>query len=153
MSMRETTSSFFRAVESGDIDQVERLLTEHPALAHARDGDGSTGLHQAAFFGHRAIVRLLHERGADLNARDPIHDATPTGWAIHYLREMGGLLAIEIDDVLYAIETRDAALATRFVRRHPALVSAVDAHGKPLAEHARASGVPEISALFEPSNA
>jgi hypothetical protein len=37
---------------------------------------------------------FLHESAADINARDDRFDATPAGWAIEYLRGLGGLLAI-----------------------------------------------------------
>ena len=39
-------------------------------------------LHQAAFQGHRAMVELLLERGADLSVRDNYHAATPLQWAM-----------------------------------------------------------------------
>ena len=76
-------------------------------------------------------------------------DATPSGWATHYLRELGGLLAIEIEDVLHAIRTRDAQWVERLVTRHPALTMSTDVSGKPLADHAHDSGVPAIARLFE----
>ena len=123
-------------------------MRSHPELANARDADGATALHHAAFNGHRALVAALVDAGAELNARDATHDATPTGWAVHYLRELGGLLAIEIEDVLYAIRTRDVAWARRLVTRHPALLDAMDADGKPLAVHARESGDAAIAELF-----
>ena len=123
-------------------------MRSHPELANARDADGATALHHAAFNGHRALVAALIDAGAELNARDATHAATPTGWAIHYLRELGGLLAIEIEDVLYAIRTRDVAWARRLVTRHPALLDATDADGKPLAAHARESGDAAIAELF-----
>ena len=88
---------------------------------------------------------------ADLNARDSQHNATPSGWAIHYLREMGGLLAIEIEDVLFAIRRRDVDWVRRLVTRHPALIDAKDLNGTPLATHARDSGDPEIAAVFDSS--
>jgi len=124
------------------------LLRAHPELARARDADGATALHHAAFNGHRTLVAALLDAGADLNARDATHDATPSGWAIHYLRELGGLLTIEIEDVLYAIRTRDVAWTRRLVTRHPALIAATDPQGKPLAAHARESGDAAIAELF-----
>jgi hypothetical protein len=142
---------FFQAVESGDVERVRILLAAHPELARARDPEGATALHHAAFHGHRALVTLLCDGGAELNARDERFDATPSGWAIHYLRELGGLLAIEIEDLLYAIQTRDAKWARRLLTRHPPLVDATDAHGKPLAAHARESGDREIANLFASS--
>ena len=42
-----------------------------------------TGLHFAAWLGRTSITRLLVERGADLNVRDPNIGATPRGWAKH----------------------------------------------------------------------
>ncbi|MGI8402860.1 MAG: hypothetical protein ACR2NS_14840 [Gemmatimonadaceae bacterium] len=57
---------------------------------------------------HRHLMKVLLASVADLNARDGRFGATPSGWAIHYLRELGGLLAIEIEDVLHAIHTGDA---------------------------------------------
>jgi len=43
----------------------------------------STPLHQAALAGHEEIVRLLVERGARLDLKDTIWQATPEGWATH----------------------------------------------------------------------
>ena len=145
--MSEITE-FVEAVEGGDVERARRLLATHPELARARDPDGATALHYAAFHGHRELVALLCERGADLNARDRQFNATPSGWAIEYLRERGGLLAIEIEDLLHAIKTRDLPWARRFITRHPQLLEAKDRNGKPLAEHARECGDAEIARLF-----
>lgn len=144
----DALTSFFEAVESGDVAKARLLLAVHPELARARDAEGATALHHAAFLGYRELVELLLAGGAELNARDHRFGATPSGWAIHYLRERGGLLAIEIEDVLHAIRTRDAAWARRLVERHPALVGATDREGTPLAAHASESGDPAIAALF-----
>jgi len=145
------TTRFFQAIESGDIAQARALLEKHPDLVHARDLAGATALHIAAFQGTRPLVSLLCEKGADLSARDGRFGATPSGWAIHCLRELGGLLAIEIEDVLHAIRTHDAAWVHRLVKRHPALVNAADAEGQPLAAHARESGDRAIADLFTSS--
>ena len=146
--MHNELRSFFESVESGDLERAQRHLDELPELVNARDDSGATALHHAAFHGHRALVTLLIARGADVNARDTEHDATPSGWAIHYLRELGGLLAIEIEDTLYAIRNRDVAWTQRLVARHPALVDATDANGKPLASYASELGVAAIASLF-----
>lgn len=44
--------------------------------------DGGTALHAAAYAGSAATVRLLIDRGAALEARDPSFDSTPLGWAV-----------------------------------------------------------------------
>jgi hypothetical protein len=44
------------------------------------------------------VVRAFVELGAGSNARDSEFAATPAGWAIEYLREMGGFQALELDD-------------------------------------------------------
>ena len=49
----------------------------------------ATPLHHAALSGHDAVVRLLVERGARLDIKDTIYEATPLGWA-----EYGGQTAI-----------------------------------------------------------
>ena len=113
------TKDFFDAVERGDKDTVANMLKSDSSLAVAFDDDGATALHHAAFYGHREIVELLHDAGADINARDKTHGATPAGWAIHYLRERGALLAIEIEDVRFAVERGDVAWVERLVARHP----------------------------------
>ncbi len=51
----------------------------NPAGLHAH----ATPLHHAALAGHLETVRLLAERGARLDIRDKLWDATPLGWAIH----------------------------------------------------------------------
>lgn len=140
---------FFEAVQSNDIDRVRSMLAADRSLARARDDQGATALHHAAFEARREIIELLLQSGADINARDQRYDATPGGWALHYLRERGGLLAVEIEDALHAIRTRDVDWARRLMTRHPALRKAVDIDGKRLAAHASDTGVPDLVRLFE----
>jgi len=67
--------------------EIVRLLLEagedpdryNPAGFHAH----STPLHQAAFAGHYSVVYLLVDRGARLNLKDTIWQATPADWAKH----------------------------------------------------------------------
>ena len=106
-------------------------------------------LHYAAFDGRRDIVQLLVRLGADINATDDKFGATPAGWAIEYIREMGGFLGIELSDTAYAIERGDVDWVTRFLKRFPKLRGARDSHGKTLRELAAQSGNKEIAALFE----
>ena len=59
----------------------EDLNRFNPVGCHSH----STPLHQAAFFGHLDVVRLLVENGANTKMKDIMWDATPLGWA-----EQGG---------------------------------------------------------------
>jgi hypothetical protein len=40
-------------------------------------------LHWAAFGGHADTVKLLLDRGAQVDARDESYDGTPLGWALY----------------------------------------------------------------------
>lgn len=136
------------AVERGDLAEVASILEGHPELVHERDQSGATALHYAAFGGHRPIVEQLVKRGADVNARDGRFGATPTGWAIEYLREMGGFLGIELNDFAHAIERGEAEWVRRFLHRFPALRTASDTEGRPFKVLAERSGNQEIAKLF-----
>jgi ankyrin repeat protein len=136
------------AIRLREIDRVRALLDEDGSLIQARDESGATALHYAAFDGHREIVELLLDRGAEINSRDSQFGATPAGWAIEYLRERGGYLGIELRDVAYAIENGDARWVARFLKRFPSLRQGRDINGKPFRELAEESGNREVVALF-----
>ena len=79
--------SSVQAIQSGDINALERLLGEHPELATSRPDGQRTLLHVATdwpghFPNNTAIVSLLIAHGADVNA--PFvgrHSETPLHWA------------------------------------------------------------------------
>lgn len=50
----------------------------------------ATPVHHAVCSGSLAAVRVLVEAGADLDARDTVHRATPLGWAEYYRRLRAG---------------------------------------------------------------
>lgn len=137
-----------KAIKLRDPNQVRRILDEHGELVHARDETGATALHYAAFDGLREIVQLLLDKGAEINSRDSQFGATPAGWAIEYLRERGGHLAIELQDLADAIELGDARWVARFLERFPALRQGKDINGKPFRQLAAESGNREVLALF-----
>src|ERR1051326_8634092 len=87
----------FEAVNRGDVETVRPMLVANRDLINERDESGATLLDHAAFNGNRQIVQFLIQRGAAINSIDSRFGATPTGWAIEYLRELGGYLATDLD--------------------------------------------------------
>jgi ankyrin repeat protein len=139
---------FFSAVRQRDADRVATTLIREPMLVHARDSIGATALHYAAEQADRDVVRILVAAGASLNARDDRFHATPAGWAIEYLRELGAVLGIEIEDARFAIDRGDTVWLQRLLHRFPSLTEACDKDGVPLRQRARESKNPEIIAFF-----
>lgn len=74
------------AAALGRVDALAAMLDRRQASVRDRSADGWTPLHLAAYFGRRAAVTLLIERGADLRARSanamentPLHAAVAGG--------------------------------------------------------------------------
>uniref|UniRef100_T1I1W7 Poly [ADP-ribose] polymerase n=1 Tax=Rhodnius prolixus TaxID=13249 RepID=T1I1W7_RHOPR len=81
-------NKLLEASKSGDLDQVQRLLTSYPHIVNCRDLDGrhSTPLHFAAGYNRIAVVEYLLSHGADVHSKDkgglvPLHNACSYG---HY---------------------------------------------------------------------
>jgi ankyrin repeat protein len=75
------TTAFLTTVRSGSPKDVEKLLAANPELLTAKDRTGSTALHHAAAFAPLATVKLLLDKGADVNAKNR-RASTPLHWAI-----------------------------------------------------------------------
>lgn len=72
------------AAQFGRVEMVRALLDlgEDPNRYNPVGGHShSTPLHEAALAGHDAVVRLLLERGARLDQKDLLWNATPADWA------------------------------------------------------------------------
>jgi ankyrin repeat protein len=67
-------------------DLLAQLLESAPARVHERGGDGQTPLH---FARSREVVDLLLQAGADIDARDVDHRATPAQWMLERRRGAG----------------------------------------------------------------
>jgi len=63
------TINLYRAIHSGDLDQIERHL-HHGTDINERDRNGDTPLHVAAHRGKPVIARMLVKHGAELEALD-----------------------------------------------------------------------------------
>jgi ankyrin repeat protein len=74
------------AAQFGQVEIVRLLLDagENPDRYNPVGGHShTTPLHQAAGAGHNELVRLLVERGARLDLKDILWQATPADWARH----------------------------------------------------------------------
>jgi len=140
--------ALIRAAEDANVEVLESILRENPGFVSQKDETGATALHCAAWSGHRPAVELLVKRGADVNSRDGKFGATPTGWTIEYLRELGGFLGIELDDFAYAISLGDARWVRRWLTRFPNLRSGRDPKGVPFRQLALERGNPKIIQMF-----
>ncbi len=78
----DPVAQLFAAIRSGEGPVVDRLLAAHPALANARDEEGSTPL-SAAVDAHRAgLIPLLLRRGGDPHLVYAHSAHTPLSWAV-----------------------------------------------------------------------
>jgi ankyrin repeat protein len=74
-----------KAAKKGDSARVAELLRSDPSLAQAREEDGSTPLHHAAWKGHAEVAVLLLDAGAEVNAQNENghYGGTPLHAAAH----------------------------------------------------------------------
>ncbi len=81
-----STNILHLACKQGNFDVVKKILSPETLVnrpdVNAKDAYGSTALHEASFFGHDDIVRLLLKAGAHVLARD-----TDGGTALHKVNE------------------------------------------------------------------
>ena len=75
-------AAFISTVRSGDRQAVEKLIAADPEIVNATDAAGSTALHHAAGFGTLETVKLLLDKGAEVDAKNR-RSSTPLHWAIH----------------------------------------------------------------------
>lgn len=90
-------NSFITAASEGDLEEVKALLKFGRIDVNQGDYDMRTALHLAAGEGRTAVVELLCQVGADVNARDrwgnrPLDDAKSSGHTvcIDILKRFGG---------------------------------------------------------------
>lgn len=76
-----------------DVSGTEIVVPTFPTDVNARDDDGATPLHQAAWEGDLALIRRLLKAGADPSLTDGRFGSTPLQWAEHaYQTEAAELL-------------------------------------------------------------
>ncbi|MHC9297429.1 ankyrin repeat domain-containing protein [Mycobacterium sp. LTG2003] len=76
-----------------DVAEVHVAAMEFPDDPNARDADGATPLHTAAWAGDLETVQRLLDAGADPSITDSRFESTPLGWAEHaYQTEAADLL-------------------------------------------------------------
>lgn len=68
------------------LDLLSRMIATDPLRVHERGGDGQMPLH---FARSRAVVDLLLDAGADIDARDVDHRATAAEWMLDRTRGAG----------------------------------------------------------------
>jgi len=64
---QDAARQMIKAAKKGDAPAVRRLLGHDQSLVRARDKDGSTPLHCAAWNGHADVAAILLDAGADIN--------------------------------------------------------------------------------------
>ena len=94
-------SQSHRGVEDGWLPTVRYLVEEHGADVNARDFNGDTPLHNAAYRGHNELILYLVEKGADVmavnrdglttvdKANSPVQRAEPHPETIKLLESLG----------------------------------------------------------------
>jgi outer membrane protein assembly factor BamB len=142
--------ALFEAARQGDVAAARRLLEEGVDV-NAKSRYGATALSFASEKGHLEVVRLLVERGAQLDVKDTFYGATPLSWAVSSDHAAVARLLVDkgapgADGALsLAVKAKDADLARAVIARG-ALDPATRARAIGEAE---ASGAAEVGALLK----
>jgi ankyrin repeat protein len=109
------------AARLGMLDALTRLLTERPALVHARGGDGQTPLHFASTV---EVAQLLLASGADIDALDIDHESTPAQWMVRDRQDVVRFLVARgcKTDILMAAAVGDLPQVRRHLDADPTCI-------------------------------
>jgi hypothetical protein len=138
-----------RAVRAGDLAAVKALLDKGVPV-DAKFRYDRTALSFAADRGHAEIVKLLLDRGANVNAEDTFYKVTPLFWAADHSH-------VEVVRILLArgATGEDSVLRAGLDNRNPDLARAALGTGKldkdelaSALEQADKAGLAEIAALL-----
>jgi ankyrin repeat protein len=114
---RGATVTAWAAAGLGLVEELKAIIAATPAAVRERGGDGKTVLHCAAT---REIAEILVNAGAELDARDRDHNATP----LQYLIGDEQIAKLLIDrgasvDLFAAARWGDSRLADKCLRDDP----------------------------------
>jgi len=122
------------AAHLDDADRLATMLAADPARVSERGGDGQTPLH---FARSRGVIDLLLNAGADIDARDVDHRATPAEWMLERSRGVGRyelaryLVERGADaDIFLAAALGLTDVACDLLERDPALLDEQTARGR-----------------------
>lgn len=143
-----------RAASAGDLTKVKKLL-DAGVDVNAANRYGGTALAFAADKGHAAVVDLLLERGANVNAEDTFYGSTPLAWAVRH-----GHAAIVRSLLAKGAKSGPQALIAAAGEGHAEVTKVLLEHDKPGPEAlsdalmvATQSEKPEVVALLQAAGA
>jgi hypothetical protein len=82
-SAQDKNEEFLAAARKGDTAAVKGFLDKGVDV-NAKTRYGATALSYACDKGHVEVIKLLIERGADVNVRDTFYGEVPLGWALSH---------------------------------------------------------------------
>jgi len=102
----------------GQLDTLTSLISENPALIHARGGDGQTPLHFASTV---EIAKFLVDHGADIDALDVDHVSSPAQYMVKSRQDVARYLVSRgcKTDILMATALNDAYLVAKILDHDP----------------------------------
>ena len=129
--------SIHDAVRTGNIEAVKQHIAAGTDV-NAKDQNGKTPLHYAAWKGHKEIAELLIANGADVNAKDdkggtPLHVAA---WEGH--TEVAELFIAKGADMNAKMEDGDTPLD--LAKGHPEIADLLRKHGGKTGAELKAEG-------------
>lgn len=132
MNVTEQIDTLFHALQEGDAQLVQSLLETNPVLVNLENNDGFTPLGYAAHFGHKEVVKLLLDYGAEINALSHSKlSFIPSNTALH--AAIAGNRSVEVVELLI---------------HSGADVNALDSHGHNPLQAAAFEGNLEIANLL-----
>ena len=156
------TLTIHEAAAAGLVDNVTEILDSDPSALDSYAHDGWTPLHLAAYFNREKVVRLLVERGANINQTaqhleglTPLHSALSSRnskIAVYLLRNGASATVTEQGAGLTALHyaaANDMELAAQILIERGADPQIPDAGGRLPLDLAREKGSARVVALLE----